>query len=140
MEEESTKPPKKRHELPPTHERVRARLDKLEITQLDLADKLDRSQANISKALRGKNKEFLSKIVDYLVERYGDKRSDYYESAADALAQEVENLHEMGKLMREISEKINHLNSTIKEVQSEQEKTRDDINNIKKTLKERKMR
>ncbi len=141
MEEESTKPLKRqRQELPPTHERVRARLDKLEITQIDLAAKLDRSQANISKALRGKNKEFLYKIVDYLVERYGDKRSEYYESAADVLANEVENLHEMGKLMKEINQKINHLNTTIKEVQVEQEKTREDIKNIKKTLNERKVR
>lgn len=140
MEEENTKPLRKRQELPPTHQRVRARLDKLEITQLDLADKLDRSQANISKALRGKNKEFLSKIVDHLVERYGDKRSDYYETAADALANEVENLHEMIKIIKEINEKINHIDTTIKEVQSEQEKTNDEIKNIQKKLNDRKMR
>lgn len=153
MKEESTKPLKKqRQELPPTHERVRARLESLGITQAELAEKLERSQANISKALMGRNKQFLAKIVDYLVERWGDKRSNYYESVAEIIAEEMDNLRKVGKalseidirkigsMLEQINEKIEAFNATVKEVQSEQEKTRDEIVRIKKTLNERKVR
>lgn len=153
MEEESTKPLKKqRQELPPVHDRVRARLERLGITQAELALKLERSQANISKALIGKNKQFLAKIVDYLVERHGDKRSSYYESVAEIIADEMENLRKVGKalneidirkiggLLEQINEKMNALNTKIKEVQESQEITNDEIKDIQKKLNQRKIR
>lgn len=82
-------------------ELVRNVLKKEGIRQVDLADRLDTTQSNISAALTGKNETTLNKIVVILVDEYGYERTYFFPSADERLTQIEESVKRIeGQLER----------------------------------------
>lgn len=122
-------------ELPAPYIRVRERLKSLRISQHELARRLDVSQANISKTLRGQNDTFLIAIVDYLKDVHGDNPADYLQSSTEMIGSQLRN--EIPEMLGKINAQINKFNELIQAVQEEQTKTREEINDIKKFIKDK---
>lgn len=134
MESETTTPKLKADlELPPPHERVRDRLKALKITQVELAEMLDTSQANVSKALRGKNKELLFEIIEQvLVAKHRDEKRNYIDTAADRIAAKMDSIDEITGVLKQVVKGLQEVTKDIKEMKKEQLKMKKDIEAVRK--------
>ena len=91
------------------HELVRNRLKALDLGQVELAAKLGVSQSQVSSALNGKNITTLNRLVEMLVEEYGDARATYFpsdNSRLDRLESEMKRLNETLQQVKESHEDL----------------------------------
>lgn len=86
------------------HELVKVRLKALDLRQEELAEKIGVSQSQVSAALNGKNLTTLNRIVEILVEEYGDSRSTYFPSDNARLDRLEERMKRADEALQKIME------------------------------------
>lgn len=98
------------------HELVKNRLKALDLRQEELAEKVGVSQSQISAALNGKNLTTLNRIVEILVDEYGDSRSTYFPSDNSRLDRIEGEMRRHSETLQQIRQSQEELKQTVAEL------------------------